>query len=199
VNETYFFRELDPLKRMVADIIAPLAAAGGRPRIWCAASSTGEEPLTIAMLLADKGILADVDLVASDISSRVLAKAQAGVFGPRSIRSPPPAGFSPRFFTEEAGRFRVQAELISAIQWRRINLIDTAAIADLGAFDAVVCRNVLIYFADPTARRVIDNLISALRPRGALFVGASESLLRFGTPLSCEERGGVFLYRKEPQ
>ena len=66
----------------------------------------------------------------------------------------------------------------------------------LGLFDVIVCRNVLIYFRDEMARRVLDGLTSALKPGGALLVGVSESLLRFGTALTCEERGGVFFYER---
>src|SRR5688572_4334615 len=78
VNETFFFREFTPLSVMVADFIAPLAAAGERPRIWCAACSTGEEPLTLAMLLAQHDLLGKVELIATDISSSALAKARSG-------------------------------------------------------------------------------------------------------------------------
>jgi chemotaxis protein methyltransferase CheR len=76
VNETFFFRELDALRVVVAHLIAPAVRRGLRPRIWSAACSTGEEPLTLAMLLADEGLLHDVDIVASDISERVLARAR---------------------------------------------------------------------------------------------------------------------------
>ena len=77
VNETYFFREREQLELLVARILAPLVAAGVRPRLWSAACSTGEEPLTIAMLLAARGLLGQVDLMASDISTRALAIARA--------------------------------------------------------------------------------------------------------------------------
>jgi len=198
VNETYFFRELDSLKRMVSDFIEPLVASGKRPRVWCAACSTGEEPLTLAMLLADRGHLAGVEIVASDISGRALARAQAGEFGPRSLRQLPLDGLGARFLVAmQDGRVRVREELVQAIRWRRVNLVEAEAVAALGAFDVISCRNVLIYFSDDTARRVLASLTDALQPGGALFVGVSESLLRFGSPLSCEERGGVFLYRKE--
>jgi chemotaxis protein methyltransferase CheR len=197
VNETYFFRELDTLKRMISDFVEPQVRAGARPRVWCAACSTGEEPLTIAMLLADRGLLDRVELTASDISSRALARAQAGEFGPRSLRHPPPDGLDARWIERTEGRLRVRSELKDAIRWRRLNLLDESAIAAMGPFDVIVCRNVLIYFSDETAKRVIQSLTTALRPGGALFVGVSESLLRFGTSLECEERGGVFLYLKE--
>ncbi|MGK4005843.1 CheR family methyltransferase [Sorangium sp. So ce1036] len=197
VGETYFFRELPQLEVTIAEVIAPRVAAGQRPRIWSAACASGEEPLTIAMLLAERGLLDRVEIVASDISARALARARAGVFGPRSLRSnaPPPA-FAGRWLSVTPDRIAVSAELQRAITWRRINLLDAAEIASLGQFDVIVCRNVLIYFHDNTARWVIGNLSGALAVGGFLLVGVSESLLRLGTALACEERGGVFLYRR---
>ncbi|WP_437878109.1 CheR family methyltransferase [Sorangium sp. So ce513] len=197
VNETYFFRELSQLQVAIADLVAPRAAAGARPRIWSAACASGEEPLTIAMLLAERGLLDSVELVASDVSARALARARSGVFGPRSIRSnaPPPA-FAARWLQVAPDRVTVSPELRRAIDWRRINLLDAAEVASLGRFDVIVCRNVLIYFHDNTARWVVSNLSGALVAGGALLVGVSESLLRLGTALACEERGGVFIYRK---
>jgi len=198
VHETYFFRELDALKWMVRDLVGPLAAAGQKPRIWCAACSTGEEPYTTAMLLAEGGLSGQVDLVASDLSARAIARAKAGEFGPRSLRQMIPSdGLEARWLTVNGGHIRVHDELKQAIEWRQINLADAEAIAALGLFDVVVCRNVLIYFSHDTTRRVVNHLTAALKPCGSLLVGVSESLLRFGTSLSCEERGGVFFYRKE--
>jgi chemotaxis protein methyltransferase CheR len=149
------------------------------------------------MLLAERGMLEKVDLVASDISNRALARAQTGDFSPRSLRQIPPGDIATRWIVEESGRIRVREGLREAIQWRRVNLVEPADIEALGVFDVILCRNVLIYFSDDTARRALARLSDALRPGGALFVGVSESLLRFGTSLVCEERGGVFCYRKE--
>ncbi|WP_437639301.1 CheR family methyltransferase [Sorangium sp. So ce854] len=197
VNETYFFRELAQLQVAIAELVAPRAAAGARPRIWSAACASGEEPLTIAMLLAERGLLDRVELVASDVSARALARARSGVFGPRSIRSnAPPPDFAARWLQVGPDRVTVSPELQRAIDWRRINLLDAAEVASLGRFDVIVCRNVLIYFHDNTARWVVTNLSGALVAGGALLVGVSESLLRLGTALACEERGGVFIYRK---
>jgi chemotaxis protein methyltransferase CheR len=90
----------------------------------------------------------------------------------------------------------VAARLRRAIDWRRINLVDDVAVRALGRFDVIVCRNVLIYFRDETATAVIARLHGALEEHGCLLVGASESLMRFGTAFSCEERRGCFFYRK---
>ena len=193
VNETYFCRELAPLEVVLDEFVGPRLAAGERPRIWSAACSTGEEPLTLAMLLAERGWLERVDLVASDISERALERAQSGRFSARSLRGAPPALVGP-WLREDGGGIRCDRRLIEAVDWRRLNLLDPAAIAGLGLFDAVVCRNVLIYFADRTVQRVVQNLIGALKPGAPLAVGVSESLLRFRTGLECQERRGSFLY-----
>lgn len=195
VGETYLFRELPPLQTAVANLIAPRVSAGGRPRMWCAASSTGEEPHTLAMLLASQGLLADVELVASDVSAAALARARTGRFGRRALRAEVPP-FADRWLAIDDGGVSVRGGLTESIDWRRINLVDAAAVDALGTFDVIFCRNVLIYFSDDSVRRVVERLAGRLRPGGALFVGVSESLLRFGTSLRCEEVNGVFLYRR---
>ncbi|AKF84092.1 chemotaxis protein CheR [Myxococcus fulvus 124B02] len=196
VHETYFFREAPPLLVLVEDVLVPLVKQGRKARVWCAACSTGEEPLTLAMMLADRGALAGVEIVASDLSSRALERARSGDHNLRSLRALPP-GVEGRWLERGVeGRVRVKPELVDAVQWKRVNLVDEAAVARLGAFDAILCRNVLIYFQDDTARRVVVSLAGALKPSGQLLVGTSESLMRFGTALSCEERRGAFFYTK---
>ncbi|MDI1480921.1 protein-glutamate O-methyltransferase CheR [Polyangium sp. y55x31] len=199
VGETYLFRELDQLDALVRQILVPLAEASGSRavRVWSAACATGEEPYSMAMLLAERGLLDRVEIVASDVSARSLAAARAGEYGPRSLRSQvnvPPVAW--RFMQRHGERIVVNDEIRRAVDFRRINLLDGDGIEKLGRFDAIVCRNVLIYFQDATARRVIDALTRVLVPNGVLLVGVSESLLRLGTALRCEERGGAFVYRK---
>jgi chemotaxis protein methyltransferase CheR len=196
VNETFFFREFTPLSVMVTDFVAPLVREGERPRIWCAACSTGEEPLTLAMLLDQHGLLGKVDLIATDISTSVLAKARSGEFGRRSLRHVPAPELAARWLTVGERSVTIDRALLEHIRWKQLNLIDAAAIAALGPLDWILCRNVLIYFRDQTAARVVNTMAEQLRPGGVLLVGVSESLMRFGTALSCEERAGVFSYRK---
>ena len=195
VNETYLLRELSPLEVAVDALQAQVASGGRRPRVWCAACATGDEPLTLAMMLAQRGLLADVELVASDISGQALERARTGRLGRRAIRGELAPSFS-RWLTICDREVTVDERLVRAVTWHRINLIDDAAVMALGTFDFIFCRNVLIYFSDETARRVVDRLAARLVPAGALFVGISESLLRLGTSLRCEELNGVFLYRK---
>lgn len=201
VNETYFFRELEPLAIVVEDFIVPQVKRGERPRIWSAACSTGEEPLTVAMLLAERKMLERVDIVASDISRKALARAQAGEYSARSLRdiaSPGPALASEaeRWLQRDGRVVRVASALREAVRWSRVNLMDESAVRALGRFDLILCRNVFIYFRDKTARAIAERMAMSLVPSGVLMVGISESLLRLGTSLDFEEHRGVFLYRR---
>jgi chemotaxis protein methyltransferase CheR len=196
VNETFFFRELSSLSTVVTAVVAPLVRAGHAPRIWSAACSTGEEPLTLAMLLDQHALLDKVELVATDISSNALARAQSGEHSRRSLRHPAAPALIARWLTVREHSVCVAPELRAAIEWKQLNLLDQEAIRALGSFDLILCRNVLIYFNEATTARVVHSLGDRLRPGGVLLVGVSESLLRVATALTCEETAGVFFYRK---
>jgi chemotaxis protein methyltransferase CheR len=180
VGETYFFRERDGLTRAV-EHVAARAANGERSRVWSAACATGEEPLSMAALLAERGLLGRVELGAR----RALP--------PRAARRP---GRLPPWIAPEGGSVWVHPALRDAVSWPQVNLLDRDAVATLGRFDVILCRNVLIYFAEPTIDALVRTLANALAPGGVLIVGAAESLLRFGATLECVERGGSFLYRR---
>ena len=195
VHESYFYREPEQLRVAVEELVAPAVKAGRRPRVWCAAAAHGEEPVTLAMMLAQRELLGSVELVASDISERALRRAREGVYGPRATRALPD-GVLGRWIHPTAKGCTVDPALTAAVQWRRVNLVDGDAVRALGRFDVILCRNVLIYFSDETIRVLAGRLAEALEPDGHLLLGVSESLLRFGTALECEERGGVFLYRR---
>lgn len=208
VGETYFFRELEPLRTAVENAVKPALARSGKARIWSAACSTGEEPVSLALVLQSEGLRGSCEIVATDLSARALAKAREGSYGSRSLRALPPdavaatvtgslAALSQKRIVREGSRAQVARSIVDAIDYRQINLLDDAAVRALGLFDLIVCRNVLIYFADATVKRVVTSLASILQPDGRLLIGASESLLRFGTVLRCEERGGAFLYARE--
>ncbi len=148
------------------------------------------------MLLDEAGLLNQVTLVASDISARVLAHAQAGVYRRRALRSLP-AGVVGRWLEGDEDGMRIAPHIARAVAWHRINLVDDREPSALGHFDLIICRNVLIYFRDQTIEKVVDRLWHQLRPGGYLLVGASESLLRFNVAFSCEEQQGAFFYRKQ--
>jgi chemotaxis protein methyltransferase CheR len=201
VQETYFFRETEALTALVDVVLPPLLARAEserpRLRIWSAACATGEEALTLAMMLDQRGLLERVDLVASDISARGLERARAGIYGGRSLRAFPLA--MRELYARSAcdDRVAIDPDLVHRIDWRQVNLIAPAEVAAVGAVDVVVCRNVLIYFGEDVCRQVSTSLGSLLTPGGVLLVGTSESLLRFGA-FDCEERGGSFFYRRPP-
>jgi chemotaxis protein methyltransferase CheR len=208
VGETYFFRELDALRSGVAHALLPAVSKHGRARVWSAACATGEEAVSLALLLEEAGIRDRTEIVATDVSTRALARAREGIYNSRSLRAlppnAPPSGFTSllgvlveRTIVREGTRAHVGRAVTDGIDYRQINLLDDAAVTALGTFDLVLCRNVLIYFADNTVKRVVSSLARALRDDARLVIGASESLLRFGTMLRCEERGGAFLYAKD--
>jgi chemotaxis protein methyltransferase CheR len=196
VNETYFFREAAPLTALIDEVLLPAVAVHKGARVWSAACATGEEPFTIAMLLAERGVLDDVEIVASDISQRALSQAQSASFRARSIRGAKLPAFAEPWLDVSGDRAVLAPRIRDSVRFSKLNLMDEPAIREQGVFDAILCRNVLIYFSDETIQRLVENLARCLRPGGALLVGASESLLRFSTTLVCEERRGAFLYRR---
>lgn len=196
VNETYFFREWPAVQTLVQSFIVPWCAEGRRPRIWSAACATGEEPLSLAMALDDRNLLDRVEIIATDISTRALTRARSGKFGKRSIRSVPEPRLVEKYLHVSEDGVDVDPRLLSAIHWRRKNLLEHSEISELGQFDAILCRNVLIYFSDQVIRSVLNTLSSSLVNDGALFVGVSESLLRYSGQFVGEEKGGAFVYRK---
>ena len=197
VHETFFFRELLPLQVALRHFVLPRVAERGTARVWCAACATGEEPATLAMLLAEEGLSRSVDLLASDVSRSAVQRAKSGVFSPRALRQAQSHPLSGRYLERRPDALVARAGLLDAVDYRRINLTDESTLAKLGGFDLIVCRNVFIYFGEACARRVADQLATLLAPGGALLVGVSESLMRFGSTLVCEEHGGVFFYRKQ--
>lgn len=199
VNETYFFREWVAIQALVNTFIEPWCESGKKLRIWSAACATGEEPLSLAMLLDSRNLLGQVEIVATDISARVLEKARQGRFGRRSVRQVPDQKLCDRYIRPDAGGYSVAPELVDSIRWERRNLLEGKNFGDLGTFDAILCRNVLIYFSDQTVRVVLDRLWGSLVPQGVLLVGVSESLLRYGSAFAGEERAGAFVYRKAGQ
>ena len=187
VGETYFFRELDALRAGVEQVVVPAVTKRGKARIWSVACATGEEPLSIAMLLAEAGIARRCEIIATDVSARALAKAREGVYGTRSLRAlspnPPPRGFTEQTaaiasaaIVRDGSKARVVKPLIDTINYRQLNLLDDAAIAAMGSFDLVLCRNVLIYFDRSLKERTLKLFHDSLSPLGFMCLGRRESL-----------------------
>jgi chemotaxis protein methyltransferase CheR len=187
-NETQFFRE--PLhfefleERVLPGWIAQ-AEAGVRPRkirVWSAGCSTGEEPASIAMSLLHHFPAASgwqIEILATDISTRVLSMARAGIWRVEKasqIPAPLLRAFMLRGTGTQEGKMKAGPEIQQAVRYERFNLLGEPAPSSSAPFDVIFCRNVLIYFQPETKARVVRRLLSHLVPEGFLFVGHSESL-----------------------
>lgn len=176
-NETYFFREPRHFELLREWALAARDAGRGL-RVWSAACSSGEEAYSIAMVLADcLGEHRPWEVVASDISSRVLQRARYGHY-PVERTTQIPLGYLQRFCLrgtgEQAGTLLVQRTLRQRVQFTQINLDQT--LPPQAAFDVIFLRNVMIYFSNDTKRRVVARLVGQLRPGGHLLIGHSETL-----------------------
>jgi chemotaxis protein methyltransferase CheR len=198
-NHTKFFRESHHFDHFRTNVAAAFAASktSRRLRIWSAGCSTGEEPYTIAVVLrreiADIA-QRDVRILATDIDTDVLAKASRGEFAADAMDSIPDAYC--RYFEPcgEGGSSGIAAhrEIRALITFRRLNLMESWPFK--GPFDAVFCRNVMIYFDGPTKNKLVDRFTQMIRPGGWLYIGHSESLLGAHPGLKLE---GRTIYRRE--
>lgn len=176
-NETYFFREPKHFDLLRARAAA--AKAAGQPfRVWSAASSSGEEPYSIAMVLADvMGVDGNWEVLGSDICTRVLRKAQSAHY-PLDRARHVPQDYLRKFCLKGAGpqegTLLIGAPLRKRVQFGQVNL--NQALPSLGQFDLVFLRNVMIYFSNETKRGVVERILKTLKPDGLLVIGHAESL-----------------------
>jgi chemotaxis protein methyltransferase CheR len=177
-NHTSFFREPQHFA-FLRDVVVPALSEETRERGisgWCAASSSGEEPVTIAVTLLEAGV-EQFDLLASDLSTKVLAIARQGVYKMDRVQGMPPAllrKYFQRGLGEQDGLARVAPEVRQHIQYRALNLIAMERLDRV--FDFIFCRNVMIYFDKPVQQRVVSMLERHLAAGGHLFISHSESL-----------------------
>lgn len=180
-NETYFMREERQLKCFQKDILPLLSKLrpGGKIRIWSAGCSTGEEPYSIVILLNEMGLLAGdaVEVMATDINTRVLARAKEGVYTESSFRAVDDA-FKRRWFNKEGdGRYRIVEDIRRMVRFSRFNLFDLDRYSLFSPFDVIFCRNVIIYFDIEAKVKVIGRFWEKMREGGYLLLGHSESLI----------------------
>ena len=195
-NETHFFREARHFELLQQRVIAP--HTGPRPlRVWSAACSSGEEPYSIAMTLAAGLGDKPWEVVASDISTRVLDRARTGHYAMARAKTIPREhlqSYCLRGTGAQEGTFLVQERLRNRIEFLQVNLNET--LPSLGEFDAIFLRNVMIYFNVETKREVVSRIVRHLRPNGLLFIGHSESLNGVSDEVKSEV---VSVYRKVPR
>jgi chemotaxis protein methyltransferase CheR len=200
VPETYFWREVDQLRAVVDHIVPGLAVrATARPiRIWCVPCASGEEPLTLAMMLDMAGWFSRVpiEIRASDASQAMVDTARRGLFRERAFRSLPKEIMA-RYFTRDGERWRIDPAIHARVlSWTRVNLLATDEVMPLAAVDIIFCRNVFIYFSEAAVRRVAHAFADRMCTPGYLCIGASESLLRITDRFDLERIGEAFVYVK---
>lgn len=178
-NHTKFFREEHHFHHFLSEVVVPFAAAhpsGGRLRIWSAGCSTGEEPHTIALILHAelKNIASrDVRILATDIDTDVLRRAAQGVFSAEAAASVPPKYRGALSKSEDGESVTIDRGVCSLITFGRLNFMDDWPVR--GPFDAIFCRNVMIYFDKATQLAILGKFAPLLRGNGLLFAGHSES------------------------
>jgi chemotaxis protein methyltransferase CheR len=199
-NETQWFRDGHPFTALSERVLPELAArSAGTLRVWSAGCSYGQEPYSIAMTVEETRILRPgtltrpVEVVATDISPSVLASARAGLYDDLAVSRGLSDERRRRFFQRAAGGWQLREEVRRAVQFREMSLLES--FAPLGRFDAVLCRNVLIYFSRERKQDILNRIAASLQPGGYLLLGASESLALAADRFEMIRHGAAVLYR----
>jgi chemotaxis protein methyltransferase CheR len=202
VNETYFNREDHQLRCLTSDLLGSVLRgrkSGESIRIWSIPCSTGEEPYSIAIWLMENWREVDsynIEIVGSDIDTRVLEAAAEGIYGERALMRLS-RDVIHRYFKPLAGdSYQIDPGLRDSIQFTRANLVDTQDMASYRDFDVVFCRNVLIYFDDTSRRTAAENLYDCLRPGGYICLGHSETMSRISPLFRVCRFSDAIVYQK---
>ncbi len=201
-NETLWFRDSYPFELLTNRILPDYASLNRPLRIWSAACSSGQEPYSIAMSVMEfqrkhpSALKRGVEIVATDLSSVMLARCEEGIYDELSLARGLSAERRERYFdNHESGRMMVKPEIKKMVSFRSMNLLHSYV--GLGHFDVVFCRNVLIYFAPAIKQKILQQIAGLLQPDGILFLGASESIStasKFFTMVKCSP--GLYYQRK---
>ena len=183
-NETYFFRNIAQLAAFENILLPEIVAIKNKMefrklRIWSAASSSGEEAYTMAMILLEKRstLLKDwiIEIVGTDINETVLAQAREGIYNAYSVRNVPDA-YRRKYIREDNGRFILSPEVKKGVTFNKLNLYEDSKMVFMKSFDFIFSANVLIYFDAASKSKVVQHFYNNLQPYGYFFVGQSESL-----------------------
>jgi chemotaxis protein methyltransferase CheR len=201
VNETYFFREayqFDCMVNHMLDEIASRKRPGGRIRIWSVPSSTGEEPYSIAIYLLERWQRInefEVEILSSDIDTRVIDAAQAGIYSVRSVANLP-RPYLRKYFTPCGDDWRISRELVDAVEFSLVNLSEPKDTRRFRDIDLVFCRNLLIYFDDLSRRVAAEALFDAMSPGGFICLGHSESMSRISSLFNLRRFPDAMVHQK---
>ncbi|MFH2009715.1 MAG: protein-glutamate O-methyltransferase CheR [bacterium] len=210
-TETYFFREefqLDALSHEILPVLVEQRLSRRRLTLWSAGCSSGEEPVTLAMLLRSSPEFErqlqrwEVRILGTDINRRMIRKAREGVYAESSFKGleeQRKARVQSLFFRPEGKRFSVRPELRSMMSFLHLNLLDRDGAGLLGEMDVVLCRNVLMYFPTDVRLQVLQSFFRKLAVGGYLLLGHSENLLGLDTPFEAARLKDSLVYRKPPR
>jgi chemotaxis protein methyltransferase CheR len=196
-NESFFFRDDKPFVHFRTQALPRLVAArppGSTIRIWSAASSSGQEAYSLAMIVAEsRAVLGDrkVEIIGTDIAREQLTRAREGLYSQFEVQRGLPVQMLMRYFRKEDAIWRISDTIRAMAQFREFNLLSDPR--SLGRFDVVFCRNVLIYFDQPTKSRVLTGIVGVMPADGLLYLGGAETVLGLTTrfaPLPTER--GVY-------
>jgi chemotaxis protein methyltransferase CheR len=180
-NESFFFRDIKPFDQFKAVVLPHLlqTRANARTiRIWSAASSSGQEPYSLSMILNEERqrlIGWNVDIMATDLSTEILAKAQAGLYSQFEVQRGLPITLLVKYFKQVGDRWQIDQAIRNSVRFRPFNLLEE--MSGLGQFDVIFCRNVLIYFDQPTKQMVLERMAKQLSPDGFLYLGGAETVV----------------------
>lgn len=205
INETFFFRnepQFEVLeKTLIPDILTRRSTNGkARVKIWSAASSSGEEAYTIAMIylekLKPKYPWLELEIIGTDINDAVLETARSGVYREYSIRNIPPH-YLEKYFDVDNGKYYLHDEVKKLVRFENLNLYDRARMKRLSQFDVIFCCNVLIYFDQKSKIQVVADLYDALNAGGYLFIGYAETLHGISSAFKLINFPKTVVYKKE--
>ncbi|MFZ4859923.1 MAG: CheR family methyltransferase [Desulfuromonadaceae bacterium] len=203
-NETYFFRNVPQLNaletKLLPEIVEVKNKMGFRKlRIWSAASSSGEEAYTMAMILLEKRstLLKDwiIEIVGTDINETVIAQAKEGIYNAYSVRNIPEM-YRRKYIREEKGTFILSPDVKKLVTFNKLNLYEDSKMIFMKTFDVIFCANVLIYFDTASKSKVVQHFYNNLQPYGYFFVGQSESLHGVNDKFKTVHFPGGFTYKK---
>jgi chemotaxis protein methyltransferase CheR len=204
VNETYFYREDYQLACLTSDLLRErlkVKPRGEAVRIWSMPCSTGEEPYSIALWLLENWPQVDahdVEIVGSDIDTKVLEAAREGLYGKRALMRLTPALIEKYFTAEGPDSWRILDDLRQSVRFTSANLVEREQMRPQGLFDVIFCRNVLIYFDDASRRVAAENLYENLAPGGYICLGHTESMSRISPLFEVCRFADAIVYRKPP-
>ncbi|MDD4854452.1 MAG: protein-glutamate O-methyltransferase CheR [Sulfuricurvum sp.] len=201
VNETYFYREKEQFEVLVDRILPELHATRPRTapiRILCAPCSTGEEPYSVILHLLEEGRLIedrDIEVVGIDIDSTVIAKAKAAKYSERSVHAIPP-GVLAKYFKKRTLGFDLIDDLVGTVDFKVANVFDKAQMRQLGKFDIIFSRNMLIYFDDASRKEVAMSFYDMVNVGGYVLLGHAEYMSRITSVFKAKKIDSTLIYQK---